>query len=70
MALMNKTPNGTISAFRHEMGICAGIHGKGNCVALEYNHLTGNLELLLMDERLKEQGFVIKHVDKNWKVIE
>ena len=70
MAIMNKTPNGTIGAWRHEMGICAGIYGKGNCVALEYNPFTKNLELLLMDEVIKEQGFVIKHVDKNWQEIE
>ena len=53
MTIMNKTPKGTIGAWRHEIGICAGIYGKDNCVALEFNPLTGNLELLLMDERIK-----------------
>ena len=70
MPATKKTPNGTIGAWRYENGVCAGIYGKGNCISMDYNPLTGNLELLLMDERIKEQGFVIKHVDKNWNEIE
>ena len=69
MAVMTKTPQGTISAFRYTNGIAGGIYGKDNCVSLEYNNETGNLEILLMDDRIKEQGFIVKHVDKNWKEI-
>lgn len=67
MAYMKSTPDGTIGAFIHQNGIACGIYGKGNCISLEYNHETHQLELLLMDNRINEQNFVIKHVNREWK---
>ena len=69
MYILAKTPKGTIGAWHNPCMISAGIYGQDNCVSLEYNPMTGNLELLLMDKRIEEQGFVIKHVDENWQEI-
>lgn len=73
MATMKKTPEGTIYAGAYGMnddihvdGIGMGIYGKENCVSLEYDPVEGRLNLLLMDDRIKECRINVKHVDSNW----
>lgn len=62
MATMNKTPLGTISAYRWSNGISAGLYGKGNFVSVEYNEETNKIELIINDDKLKEQNIIVKHV--------
>lgn len=62
MATMTKTPLGTISAHRWDNGISAGLYGKENFISIEYNELTKNIELIINDDKLKEQNIVVKYV--------
>lgn len=68
MSTLNKTPKGTIGAFRWDNGIAMGLHGKGNCISLEYNKESDKLELLIVDEEIEKQNIIIKHVNKDWQV--
>lgn len=69
-ALCKVTPTVTVGAWRHENGVAMGILGMGIFVSLEYNPLTQRLELLVMDGRLEECGVTVRHVDRDWNVIQ
>lgn len=69
MATMNKTPKGTISAFRFSNGIACGIYGEGNFISLEYDEKECKLKVLLIEEEMKNQGFELIYVDNKWKEI-
>ena len=73
MATMKKTPEGTIYAGSYGKadgisvtGICLGTESIGDCIALEYDPEEGRLNLILSDEKIKECGIHVKHVDSNW----
>lgn len=64
MAIMNKTPLGTIQATRWPHGISVGVYGKGNVISFEYNVKKPSLEIVINDDALKEQNIQIKRMSK------
>lgn len=69
MATFNKTPLGTIGAYRFSNGIAFGIHGEGNCCSLEYNPNKNELQLLIRDCAIEHQKIKIVHCDEDWKEV-
>ena len=65
MAVMNKTPLGTICGCRWKHGVFVGIYGGLNVVSFDYDETDG-LVLLVNDDAVDELGVKVRHTDMDW----